>query len=183
MFPMIKEKEISADVPLIKSPFVMGKSLSQVRISLDKDPRKMIGNTDRIYQQKLENGNIQLVNEIDPRLEFVIGDKEQEQNDLVHQNKYDYEVPAEVLNQTSKHKHTEGLPLSFLNIDNEKDGIEWYKQHFPKIPEELYPIIARHHWGEPITKKTIKNEKKKMEKKAQAKGLVIENKKVSVSFD
>ena len=46
-----------------------------------------------------------------------------------------------------------------------KDGEMWYREHYPKIPEPLYPIIARYHWGEPITNKAIGDEYKKKKKR------------------
>ncbi len=61
--------------------------------------------------------------------------------------------------------------------------MEWYSKHYPKLPDDLLPIIARYHWGEPITKKSLKNEKKKIIKKEQSKGLIRVNKNVSLSFD
>mgnify|MGYP003657162079 CR=1 FL=1 len=174
----------SSDPILIKSPFLMGKAIDQVRLSLDKHPKNKVGNTDAIYQQNLSNGNVALINEIDPKLNYVIGSNvEDKSEDLISLDKLDYQVPAEVLNKTSKVKHKEGLPLSFLQIENETDGIEWYRVHFPKIPDELLPIIARYHWGTPITKKSVKLEKKRLEKKIQAKGLVVEHKNISVKFD
>ena len=130
-----------------------------------------------------------MINHIDDGLSYTFGKIDLDTQDIVEDKsiiemeKYDYEVPAEVLNKTSKVKHEEGLPLSFLQIDNEEEGILWYSQHYPKIPDELYPIIARYHWGEPITKKSIKNEKKKITKKLGKKGITIEHKKVSVTFD
>ena len=55
-------------------------------------------------------------------------------------------------------------------------GIEWYRTHYPKMPEELLPIMARYNWGEPITKKAVKNEKKKLKKKEQKIGGKLESK-------
>ena len=57
--------------------------------------------------------------------------------------------------------------LSYLSVKSVEEGINWYRNQFPKLPEELLPIIARYNWGEPITKKSVKNEKKKLKKKEQ----------------
>ena len=46
-----------------------------------------------------------------------------------------------------------------------KDGVKWYRHNYPKIPEELYPIIARYHWGANINKNTLKKEKKALKSK------------------
>ena len=60
--------------------------------------------------------------------------------------------------------------------NNEQDGINWYKKHYPKIPDDLLPIIARYNWGDPITKKAIKNEKKKIVKTLKKEGLQVKTK-------
>jgi hypothetical protein len=165
----------------IKNPFVCGSSKS-IRLSLDKHPETKIGNTKYCKQYKNQEGDIILNNELDPRLSYVFS-KNEEKKDFTSGKKFDYIIPAEAINKTCKVKHKEGLPLSFLQIKTEEDGIEWYMNNYPKIPKDLLPIIARYHWGEPITKKGLKNEKKKIEKKLQQKGLRIEHKKHIVSFD
>lgn len=56
--------------------------------------------------------------------------------------------------------------LSFLNVKDEKEGALWYKQQFPKLPEEFAEIMGRWNWGDlsQMTKKTSKNDKKKIAK-------------------
>ena len=103
-----------------------------------------------------------------------IRDEMKEMTDI---SKYDYLIPAKVLNKNSKVEHTEGLPISFLQIKTEAEGMEWYANNYPKIPTDLLPIIARYHWGEPITKKGLRNEKKKIIKKAQKNDFVLNRKK------
>ena len=173
-----------SDPKLIKNPFVCN-SASQVRISLDKDPRKNKGNTSYVKEYQVENGNVHMINELDDNLSYTFGNKEDEK-DLTLLNMVDYEVPAETLNNKrtdGEAPHTEGLPLSFIQIKNETEGIEWYKLNYPKIPEELLPIIARYHWGDNINKKTLKNEKKIITKKLKKKGMTIEHKKIELRFD
>tara|TARA_R110000803_G_scaffold11657_2_gene34687 strand:- start:4188 stop:4730 length:543 start_codon:yes stop_codon:yes gene_type:complete len=177
----VKDLENKSDPTLIKNPFVCN-SAFQVRMGLDKDPRSKIGNTDFSKECPLSNGNTLMINELDPKLEYMIG-KETQEKDITSFSNMDYQVPPEILNQTSKIQHKEGLPLSFLQVKTEEEGLEWYKGHFPKIPDELLPIICRYHWGEPITKKSIKNEKKKIKKKIDKAGLTMSNKKVELNFD
>jgi len=57
------------------------------------------------------------------------------------------------------------LPFSFLQIRNEKDGEAWYRYYYPHLPEPFYGIIARYYWGDGLTKKALKNERKREEKK------------------
>jgi hypothetical protein len=174
--------DIKSDPVLIKNPFTCKSSVG-LRLSLDKDPRDKLDKEKycvQFYQGK--SGNIHMYNEQNQFINYTFG-KNQEDTEMTTRDKYDYLVPAEALNKTAKVKHNEGLPLSFLNIKTEEEGIDWYKNNYPKIPDELLPIIARYHWGEPITKKAIKNERKKITRKLQQKGLVVEHKKVSLSFE
>ena len=168
---------------LIKNPFTCKSSVGH-RISMTKDPRCM-KDKDTLYMTECigTNGNHHLISETNDKLSYCFGTAPETEVEQTSFDNLDYEVPASELNKSSKITHKDGLPLSFLQIDNETQGIEWYKKNYPKIPDELLPIIARYHWGEPITKKGIKNERKKIQKKLQSKGLVIENKKVSLSFN
>ena len=181
--PLMSAQKSQSDPTLIKNPFVCN-SNREVRLSLDKDPRRFKGNTQYVQEVELENGNKILLNQIDNRMSYTLGNNVMNTDgNMIGIEKYDYQVPLEELNKTSKVKHKEGLPLSFLQIQSEEEGIEWYAKNYPKLPDELLPIIARHHWGEPITKKGLKNEKKKIERKLQKKGLVIERNPVSLKFD
>tara|TARA_R110002074_G_scaffold328293_2_gene498770 strand:+ start:2433 stop:2945 length:513 start_codon:yes stop_codon:yes gene_type:complete len=61
-------------------------------------------------------------------------------------------------------------PISYASIKEPSLGEEWYRKKFPNLPDEFYGVIARYTWGNPQTKKSIKNEKKKYEKKDKPKG-------------
>lgn len=157
-----------SDPLLIKNPFCV-KSAVGVRIGLDKDPRH---NKERsakhIHSGELPSGNKILYNEADEKLNYICGNNQEKE--YADSNMYDYFVSADTLNEKrtdGKTPHKNGVPYSFLQVKNELDGIEWYRTHYPKIPEELLPIMARYNWGEPITKKAVKNEKKKLKKKEQ----------------
>lgn len=167
--------KITDDYLNVVNPFIC-KSISEIRISPDTDPRKKYDENRNMIIQGEENKY--LYNPTAPQLTYTIGTGKEQK--LVELEKYDYEVPAEILNEKrtdGKEIHKEGLPLSFIQINNEKDGIEWYRKHYPKIPDDLLSIISRYHWGEPITKKAIKNEKKKIMKKVKKDGLKILTKK------
>jgi hypothetical protein len=117
---------------------------------------------------ELPSGNKLLYNIADEKLNYVCG--KNEEKEYANNEMYDYHVSAETLNSKrtdGKTPHKNGVPYSFLQVKNELDGIEWYRTHYPKMPEELLPIMARYNWGEPITKKAVKNEKKKLKKKEQ----------------
>tara|TARA_R110000824_G_scaffold340739_3_gene527236 strand:- start:7450 stop:8106 length:657 start_codon:yes stop_codon:yes gene_type:complete len=171
---------------LVKNPFVC-RSDFEVRVSLDKDPRNHKGNTDFCDLYKTEEGAIHLINNLDSNMSYDFGKtKPNKYNEMTIINKYDYELSADFLNtqrSDGKELHKDPLPISFIQIKTEQQGALWYKQNYPRIPDDLIPIIARYHWGEPITKKSIRNEKKKIVKKTKQQGLKIEHKKVFVSFD
>tara|TARA_R110000824_G_scaffold35079_2_gene110462 strand:- start:174 stop:743 length:570 start_codon:yes stop_codon:yes gene_type:complete len=159
---------LKSDDTLIKNPFACQIKGVENKYWLKPIGKSNVGNTDFVDSYEDVNDNIQIVNEKDPKLNYLIGNNPIK-NPFVETScidKYDYEIPASVLNEKSKYKnHKDGLPISFIQIDNIKDGIAWYKEKYPKIPDDLLPIIARYHWGEPMTKKGLKNEKKKLKKK------------------
>jgi hypothetical protein len=107
-------------------------------------------------------------------------------------DKYDYLIPLTEEDKATS-KHTQPLPLSFLQIkEGDVDsGILWYKQHYPKVPDELIEIMARYNFGDLkyATRKSIKNNAKKYKKKSadakalQTQGLVVKKGPVKVVFD
>tara|TARA_R110000765_G_scaffold261632_1_gene361639 strand:+ start:339 stop:878 length:540 start_codon:yes stop_codon:yes gene_type:complete len=179
---MKNNTSFASDPQLIKNPFVCNTAVG-VRISLDKDPRDKLKNDTHFVNEYIgENGNHHLVSETNDKLSYCFGTAEEKE--VSSFDNMDYQVSAETLNKGRKEPlHVDGLPLSFLQITTELDGIEWYKKNYPKLPDELLPIVARYHWGEPLNKKLLKKERKKIESKLQKKGFSIENKKVSLSFD
>ena len=161
--------------PLIKNPFIAIDTKWQTRLSLDKNPINKIGNVDYMQYYQTENGNIELENQLDPKLNYLIG-KGEEQKDNIYmahpldKNALDYTISPDDLNKgrtDGKELHTQHTPISFLNIKSEEEGLLWYKQHYPKIPDDLLPIIARYHWGDKLNNKTIKKEGKRNKKKVQ----------------
>ena len=171
---MVNNFKQTDDYKNIKNPFCCNSNF-QVRMSGGKDPRQQdIDGLNTIFQGCSLKGNQYLINPTNDKMSYVFGLEKEEE--LISSDNVDFEVPPEVLNEKrndGKKLHKEGLPLSFIQIKTEEEGVEWYKKHYPKIPTDLLPIIARYHWGEPITKKGIKNERKKITKKAQKKGLSI----------
>jgi len=160
--------------PLINNPFVKLDSFVKPRLSLAKDPINKVGNTDYLGFYESKDG-IQINNDLDPKLNYFISDKikdmSQYKMDMLYpleEDMLDYHISAEQLNKNrtdGKEPHKDPLPLSFLNIKNEEEGLLWYKQNYPKIPDDLLPIIARYHWGAKINNKTLKKEKKRNKKK------------------
>lgn len=107
----------------------------------------------------------------DPKAQYICGTKgfeEDVETEFTHISKVDYSIGA----QDDKDNLEEDQPetrknLSFLTVKTVEEGVEWYREYDPKIPEDLLPVMARWSFGDlsSITKKQIKNEKKKEKKK------------------
>tara|TARA_R100001015_G_C4634936_1_gene202760 strand:+ start:4081 stop:4581 length:501 start_codon:yes stop_codon:yes gene_type:complete len=127
----------------------------------------------------------------------------QKNTEIVDFNKVDYEINTDINNmepepepENNSNLISNTLPektvedktktLSFMSVKSVEEGIDWYKQNYPKVPEELLPVMARWNWGDlsTMTKKQAKNEKKKAKKKENKKPhFSIVKKPTIVSFD
>ena len=75
-------------------------------------------------------------------------------------------------------------PISYTQIKNSEQGEEWYRANYPELPEDFYGIIARYTWGNPFTKKEVKNTTKKIKKgKTVPQGFSMVRGKFEVDFD
>ena len=75
-------------------------------------------------------------------------------------------------------------PISFAQIKSPEQGEEWYRAKHPELPEDFYGIIARYTWGQPFTKKEVKNETKKIKKgKDPKQGFSMVKGKFELDFD
>lgn len=90
------------------------------------------------------SNNTEYISPDDPRLNYAIKKEDEITEDDVEVDKRD--------------------TISFMNVKSVEEGIIWYKNNFPKVPEELYPIMARWNWGDlsEVTKKDAKNDKKRV---------------------
>ena len=94
----------------------------------------------------MEESNVYEVTTTIPEASYVVGtdgaDKDlalakQEYTDL---EKVDYNVDAD--------KVKEPVPMSYLSVSTLEEGEEWYKQHYPQMPEELLPMLSRYSFGD-----------------------------------
>lgn len=77
-------------------------------------------------------------------------------------------------------------PISYATITSPVEGEEWYRHKFPNLPDDFYGIMARYTWGEKFTKKSLKNEIKKAQRKPKKplpQGLSMMRGQFSVSFE
>ena len=78
------------------------------------------------------------------------------------------------------------MPISLAQIKSVEEGTEWFKNKYPTLPSEYWSIMSKYYFKEPFTKKSLKNDIKKLKKKGHSKnlqGLQIIHKKVLVNFD
>jgi len=114
----------------------------------------------------------------DERFNFVFTRKEDaDENPLlptiVDRDAYDYGVIIRKGTDTTDNftgSLDEVVPLSYAQINKPEQGEEWYKAKYPELPDEFFGILARYTWGEKFTKKEIKNETKKYQRKNKKKG-------------
>ena len=129
----------------------------------------------------------------DSRLNYTFCKEEdiKENNNLpevIGREMIDYGVvikKGEIDNEDSIGTLDEIAPLSYATIDNSEQGEMWYRVKFPNLPEDFYGIIARYTWGQPQTKKSIKQETKKLKKnpkKPIPQGLTCLKGKFNLSF-
>lgn len=76
----------------------------------------------------------------------------------------DYAIVTKAQQEYEKQVIDKRNTMSFMSVHTVEEGIEWYRTNFPKIPEELYPIMSRWNFGDlnQITKKDVKNDKKRV---------------------
>ena len=133
----------------------------------------------------------------DPRLNYVFTLKENADEDpslpvIIERDRFDYSVVLKKgEEETEDYVGTLDtiVPISYAQIKKPQQGEEWYRAKFPDLPEDFYGIIARYTWGHKFTKKEIKNETKKYDrknkdgKKEPPQGLSILKGKHTIKFD
>ena len=104
-----------------------------------------------------------------------------------HMDEPEPETNADFIYDTKKDMENKQKTLSYLSVKSVEEGINWYKQEFPMIPDELLPLMSRWNFGNlnEETKKSIKNNIKKLKKKTKKESIKfsIEHKPVLISFD
>ena len=87
--------------------------------------------------------------------------------DVIDRDLFDYGVvikKGEPETEDSVGTLDTAVPLSYAQIKKPEQGEEWYRMKYPELPEDFYGIIARYQWGQPFTKKEVKNTTKKIRK-------------------
>ena len=115
-----------------------------------------------------------LIQSNDPRFNYNFNHPDDIDNfeklpDIIQLSQYDYSVVKDDGDEANLPALT---PLSLLaSTQSLEDMEEWYRQKYPRMPEEFHGIMARYSCGQTLTKKETKNAIKKYNKKNKKKGL------------
>tara|TARA_R110000744_G_scaffold323202_1_gene429080 strand:+ start:189 stop:611 length:423 start_codon:yes stop_codon:yes gene_type:complete len=124
----------------------------------------------------------------DPRFNFTYMKKEHIDNfhldpEIMYTDNLDYGLK---ICEGDKSYISPVMPISLAQIKTIEEGEEWFKDKYPKLPSEYWSIMAKYYFKEPFTKKSLKNDLKKLNKKGKCKnlqGLKIIRGKFKVEFD
>ena len=134
----------------------------------------------------------------DPKLNYYFGgagvDKDIEYKERVGTDKLDYNIVKQEEAVIDLREDTQPImddrvdkrnSLSYMSVTSVGEGEEWYRQNFPKVPDDLYGLMARWSFGDlsEVTKKSVKNKKKKdLKKNKKPEGLQVEKGNFVVTF-
>ena len=114
-----------------------------------------------------------IVQSSDPRLNFTFMKKDDivnfnNQPDILDTGCLDYGVKVGEADGSNLSKT---IPLSYIDLKTVEEGEEWFKNKYPNLPEEYWSIMSKYYLKEPFTKKSLKNDLKKLKKKGTNKNL------------
>ena len=134
----------------------------------------------------------------DEKLNYCFGsagvDKDIEYKERVGTNNIDYNIVKQEEAVIDLREDTQPImddrvdkrnSLSYMSVNSVAEGEEWYRQNFPKVPDDLYSLMARWSFGDlsEVTKKSVKNKKKKdLKKNKKPEGLQVEKGNFVVTF-
>ena len=75
------------------------------------------------------------------------------------------------------------LPSSYCAIKNVEDGIAWYQQKHPELPDAFYEVIANYTWGKNTPNEETPKKKAKKKRQNRAQKLKVSKGKFEVQFD
>lgn len=150
------------------------------------------------YEQPPTKGKAIIITE-DEKLNYSFGSRGSEVDldypEHILRDKVDYnfitkEEAEKELNSDTKDLTEETADkrnsLSYMSVNSVEDGIEWYRKNFPKVPDDLLPLMSRWSFGDlsEVTKKSVKNDAKRVKqgKKPKIKGLQVKKGPVVVTF-
>ncbi len=137
--------------------------------------------------KELKKSNHIYIQSNDPRFNYAFHNEkclDTKQPEVVNISQYDYSFVRKAGNDKSMPELISATELvSFQNLD---DMEEFYRQKHPNLPDEYYGIMARYSTGQPITKKEVKNNLKKVKKNPNKQlpvGLSVAHKQITIDFN
>ena len=115
----------------------------------------------------------------DERANFVCGTKgfdedlKRETQEYTMLDRVDYGIALEPEPELAEQQTDARKNISYMNVKNVEEGVEWYRKNDPRIPEELLGFMSRWSFGDlsTITKKQVRNERKKAAKRVKKKSM------------
>jgi len=103
----------------------------------------------------------------------------------------DYDIVVKKEEDDDQHtvgmgKLSETLPSSYCSIKTVEEGISWYRQKYPQLPDSFYEIIARYTWGkdnDDQVEKSPEVKKPRRKRKNRHQQLKISKGNFKVTFD
>lgn len=138
---------------------------------------------------ELKKSNHIFIQSNDPRFNYAFHNEKtikdfNKHPEVINISQYDYgfvRKPGDDKNMPELITATE--LACFQNLD---DMEEFYRQKHPNLPDEYYGIMARYSTGQPITKKEVKQNLKKVKKNPNKQlpvGLSVAHKQITIDFD
>ena len=120
-----------------------------------------------VDKKKLKQSKHIYIQSNDPRFNYGFHQEEdidqfQKLPEIIHCNQYDYSFKKDDGDDTHLPNLTSFTLLA--SSQNMEDLEEWYRQKYPRLPDEYYGVMARYTAGQKITKKEAKNKIKKFKK-------------------
>lgn len=118
----------------------------------------------------------------DPKCNYILGSKGTDEDlgigatkEIISTDRVDYNiVKEETATQESESdiKHLmddmddKRNSMSYMSVHTVEEGVEWYRQNFPKVPDELLFPMARWSFGDlsKLTRRAVKNDKKRTDR-------------------
>lgn len=118
----------------------------------------------------------------DPKCNYILGSKGTKADmelgcdkEVISTNKVDYNIVKEETAIQETESDTKELmddmddkrnSMSYMSVNCVEEGVEWYRQNFPKVPDDLLLPMARWSFGDlsKISRRAVKNDKKRTDK-------------------
>lgn len=146
------------------------KRLQKLAITEDQTADKEYNLGEDTTQEETESSSAMITT--DPKCDYICGSKGAAEDlkrmrdnyEIISTQGVDYAIVTEAQKEHQEQTIDKRNQLSYMSVNTVDEGIEWYRTNFPKVPEELLPMMARWNFGDlrEVTKKDVKNDKKRV---------------------